>query len=76
MQAIDAFAAQFSSWTKKADHHKTLIQMIRDYDYPIEKHVYETKDGYYNTVHRISGPRGTIASVNNKTPHKRPVILY
>lgn len=27
--------------------------------YPLEKHVYYTKDGYINTVFRIPGPKGT-----------------
>jgi len=45
----------------KKDKYKTLMEMVRDYDYPIEKHYYETKDNYINCVFRISGPRGTKA---------------
>lgn len=45
----------------KKDKHKTFVEMVRDYDYPIEKHIYKTEDDYYNTVFRISGPRGTTA---------------
>jgi hypothetical protein len=45
----------------KKDKYKTLMEMVRDYDYPIEKHFYETKDNYINCVFRISGPRGTKA---------------
>ena len=44
--------------------HKSLLELITDYDYPIEKHFYETKDYYINCVHRISGPRHTKAIDN------------
>ena len=59
---------------EKDDCHKSLLEMVTDYGYPIEKHFYETEDHYINCVHRISGPRGTKA-VDNWSK-KRPVIIY
>jgi len=49
------------SFSYKKDKYKTLMQLVKDHDYPIEKHFYTTEDGYINTVFRISGPRGTTA---------------
>ena len=46
---------------RKKDRYKPLMAVIRDHGYPIERHFYETQDGYINCVHRISGPRGTSA---------------
>lgn len=43
------------------DRYKHLVQIVRDYGYPIEKHFYTTKDHYINCVFRICGPRGTTA---------------
>ena len=60
----------------KKDKYKTLMEMVRDYDYPIEKHFYETKDNYVNCVFRISGPRGTKAQENAKLNLRKPVIIY
>lgn len=54
----------YTSLTTKKDKYKNLMEMVIDYDYPIEKHFYTTKDGYINCVFRISGPRGTSA-INN-----------
>ena len=48
----------------KEDKFKTFVELVTDYDYPIEKHFYETKDNYINCVFRISGPRGTKAIEN------------
>ena len=39
--------------------------MIKEYDYPIERHFYETQDDYINCVYRINGPRGTDAKKNS-----------
>ena len=44
------------SLTVKKDKYKTFMEMVIDYDYPIEKHFYTTEDGYINCVFRISGP--------------------
>ncbi len=58
----------------KHDKYKSLLEMVTDYGYPIEKHFYETKDNYINTVYRISGPRFTKPIDNiNKV---RPVVIY
>ena len=35
---------------EKDDKMKSLMEMISDYDYPIEKHYYTTKDDYINCV--------------------------
>jgi hypothetical protein len=51
---VDAFSY-------KKDKYKTLMELITDYDYPIEKHFYNTEDGYINCVFRIPGPRGFTA---------------
>jgi len=50
--------------------------MVVDYDYPFERHYYETSDGYINCLHRISGPRGTSAEANAQAKVKKPVMLY
>ena len=41
------------------DRAKTLSELVKGYDYPFEKHFYETKDGYINCIHRINGPKGS-----------------
>jgi hypothetical protein len=46
------------------DKYKTIQKLVLDYEFPFERHFYETEDGYINTLHRISGPRGTIAREN------------
>jgi hypothetical protein len=52
------------------------MEMVVDYDYPIEKHFYTTSDGYINCVFRISGPRGTQAINNKYFAKKKPVVIY
>ena len=37
---------------------KSLTKVIKDLDYPFERHIYETEDGYINCLHRINGARG------------------
>jgi len=69
------------SLTLKKDKYKTLMEMVVDYDYPIEKHFYTTEDGYINCVFRISGPRGTTAAnnamLNNGIfTNRKPVVIY
>lgn len=58
------------------DKYLTLMQMVKKYNYPIEKHVYMTEDFYYNTAFRINGPRGTNAKDNLFNQQKKPVLLY
>jgi hypothetical protein len=60
----------------KKDKYKTFFELVKDYDYPIEKYFYETKDNYINCVFRISGPRGTQAINNSKLNIKKPVVIY
>ena len=60
---------------EKADKYKTLFEMVTGHGYPIEKHLYETPDGYVNCVHRVSGPRGTLAKDNAKLMIQKPVII-
>lgn len=62
--------------TKKKDKYKSFMEMVIDYDYPIEKHFYTTKDGYINTVFRISGPRGTTSINNSQFNEEKPVVVY
>ena len=69
--------------TKKAvmspydkDKYRNLMGMVKGYDYPIEKHYYNTEDDYVNTVFRINGPKGTNAKENNLSGIKRPVLIY
>ena len=54
--------------------------MVTDYDYPFEKHFFETEDGYVNCLTRISGPKGTKAQQNatqmKSSTVKKPVVLY
>jgi len=64
------------SLTIKKDKYKTLMEMVIDYNYPIEKHFYTTEDGYINCVFRISGPRGTTAANNAMLNNKKPVVIY
>ena len=61
---------------EKKDKYCTLMQMVKKYNYPIEKHTYMTEDFYYNTVFRISGPKGTSARENSYNQQKKPVLLY
>ena len=49
---------------KKTINEKLELPTLRKFvekklGYPLEKHVYYTKDGYINTVFRIPGPKGT-----------------
>jgi hypothetical protein len=64
------------SLTVKKDKYKTFMEMVIDYDYPIEKHFYTTEDGYINCVFRISGPRGTTAANNAQLNQRKPVVIY
>ncbi|MFO0117584.1 MAG: hypothetical protein ACK521_08215 [bacterium] len=50
--------------------------MVKDYNYPIERHFYETEDGYINSLFRISGPRFSNPKENLKRNEQKPVILY
>ena len=58
----------------KHDKYKSLMEMVTDYNYPIEKYFYTTQDGYINCVFRISGQKGSRALLNKN--EKKPVILY
>ena len=60
----------YSTLTAKPDKLKSLMQIVKDYGFPIEQHFYETEDGYINRVFRISGPRGS------KPSEGRPVVIY
>ena len=60
---------------RKEDINKKLRDIVVDHGYPFEQHHYETEDGYINTIQRISGARGTKASLNNRGDQK-PIILY
>ena len=60
----------------KKDKYKTFVEIVRDHNYPIEKHFYTTKDHYINCVFRISGPRGTSALQNEKLAQAKPVLIY
>lgn len=64
------------SLTVKKDKYKSFMEMVIDYDYPIEKHFYTTEDGHINCVFRISGPRGTTAVNNAQLNSKKPVVIY
>ena len=60
--ASESATKYYKDMTEKPDKYKSLIEMVSDYDYPIEQHFYETQDGYINRVHRIAGPRGSKVS--------------
>jgi len=62
--------------TAVPDKKKSIMQIAKDYGYPIEQHFYETEDGYINRVFRISGPRGTTPQNNAAFGKKKPVIIY
>lgn len=47
------------------DKWSTLFQICEKYQYPLEKFMYETSDGYYNTVFHINGDRYTDAKTNS-----------
>jgi endonuclease III len=47
------------------DKYKDLNQIVRNLNYPFEKHYYNTADDYINCVFRINGPRGTNAKQND-----------
>lgn len=58
----------------------TLRKLVVDkLGYPLEKHVYRTKDGYINTLYRIPGPRGTHPGedkIKTSGGDPKPVALY
>lgn len=58
---------------KTDDKFKSLIEMVSDYGYPMEKFFYETDDMYINCVHRIKGKRGT--KIEAEVTQK-PVVIY
>jgi hypothetical protein len=62
------------SITEKKDKYKSVLEMITDYGYPVEKHFYETEDHYINCVYRISGPRFSKPLENRKLV--KPVVIY
>lgn len=68
-----SFETKIEQKLEKHDKYKTIIELCRDYDYPIEKHFYYTKDHYINTVFRISGPRHTKPHENTTA---KPVVIY
>ena len=55
---------------KHVDKYGSLFQICKLYKYPLEKFIYETADGYYNTVYHINGMRGTDARANTKNYNK------
>ena len=61
---------------QKLDKLLSIMQLVKSYGYPIERHQYTTEDGYMNTAFRINGPRGTHAREVNNSGKKKPVILY
>lgn len=44
--------------------------------YPLEKHIYTTKDGYINTVQRIPGPKGSKNTIEEPYTKPKPVVIY
>lgn len=66
---IDAFKEDlnrtFNDKIKKIDKYGSIFEVCKFHKYPLEKFVYETKDGYYNTVFHINGPRGSDARTNS-----------
>jgi hypothetical protein len=63
------------------DRAKSLREIVEGYNYPLEKHFYETKDGYINCIHRISGPKGSSTKQNffdnqKQDAVKKPVVIY
>ena len=65
-QIQDKGSEIIKSFQYTSDKYKTLMQMVKEYNYPIEKHFYETEDGYINCLFRISGPRYSTAQENLK----------
>ncbi len=61
-----ALKLEYLQNVKKIDKFGTIFEICQLYDYPVEKFVYETKDGYYNTVFHINGMKGTKAQANSK----------
>ena len=51
---------------KKVDKFGTIFEICELYGYPLEKFIYQTKDGHYNTVFHINGMKGTNAQANTK----------
>lgn len=47
---------------------KSFSRYVKNYlGYPLEKHIYCTKDGYINAVQRIPGPKGAKTTIEE--PH-------
>jgi phosphoserine phosphatase len=57
--ATKATGEVYKNVTAKHDKYKSLMEMVSDYNYPIEKYFYTTKDNYINCLFRISGPKGS-----------------
>ena len=57
---------EFNEKIKKIDKYGSIFEICKFHKYPIEKFIYETKDGYYNTVFHINGPKGSDARNNTK----------
>lgn len=58
------------------------MTVVKDHNYPIEKHYVNTEDGYILCMFRISGPKGSSAVQNanqrklNPNQRPKPVLFY
>jgi pimeloyl-ACP methyl ester carboxylesterase len=57
----------------KAFKYPDFRRFVEEMGYALEKHIYETEDGYINTVFRIPGKETTIGKSNLP---KKPVVIY
>lgn len=57
---------EYKQNVKKVDKFGSLFSICKMYKYPLEKFIYETEDGYYNTVFHINGMKGTDVRENNR----------
>ena len=72
----DSSAHDFTKqFTDKTTTSMTIEELIRSFGYPFEEFVYQTEDGYLNTVHRIPGTIRTVENAHEVWQGK-PVVLY
>ena len=64
LQAKHEYLKEYMSKPSEYEETKSFSSFVKKYlGYPLERHVYSTKDGYINVVHRIPGKKGTKTTI-------------
>eukprot|EP00347_Sterkiella_histriomuscorum_P002574 403367625 len=73
---MDFISNAMVSLSQRTDTYKNINQIVRSHGYPFEKHFYETKDGYINTVIRIAGGKGSDMQIRSDDDQvRKPVVI-